>query len=86
MDAKMNNHLDESAGAIVGISTYILTHLFNFQRLQIPMHPITSEILIDCIRLVFTVSAAGIGYLVVHWLKKNVTHEEIKTQKKHKKE
>ena len=82
MSIRMNNHLDELAGAIVGISTYILTHLCNFQRLQIPMHPITSEIVIDCIRLLFTVAAAGIGYLVVHWLKRNVTHEEIKTTKK----
>lgn len=84
MEYRMNNHLDESAGAVVGITTYILTHLFNFQSLQIPMHPITSEILIDCIRLFFTVSAAGIGYLVVHWLKKNVTHEQIRRDKKHK--
>ena len=80
----MNGHFDEVTGAITGITVYMLTHLCNFKLIFIPQYPILSEVLIDSIRLVFTVAAAGIGYLVVHWLKKNITHE-IKNEKRIKK-
>jgi len=82
MNDRMNSHFDEVTGGITGITVYIMTHFCDFSMLQIHAHPIASEVIIDAIRLLFTVAAAGIGYLVVHWLKRNVTGEEVKTQKK----
>lgn len=81
----MHSHLDEVTGAIFGVFVYLLSYACKFPMLQIHAHPITSEIIIDSIRLFFSVSAAGIGYLLIHWLKKNVTHE-IKDKPKKKNE
>lgn len=78
---QQQSNSDEIIGAFTGFITWIFTHLFHFQFLQIPSNPIASELLIDSIRLVFTVLAAGIGYLVVHWIKKNITHE-VKSKNK----
>ena len=80
----MNNHLDESAGAITGVTVWIITHIWSFPMLQIHDNPIASELLISSIRLIFGVATAVICYLAIHWIKKNVTHEEIKSNKKSK--
>ena len=82
----MSNHLDESAGAITGVAVWIITHIWSFPMLQIQNNPITSELLISSIRLIFGVATAVICYLAIHWIKKNITHEEIKTAKKHNKQ
>lgn len=78
----MHSHFDEVTGAITGVLVYLLTHLCNFPLLQIHAHPIASELITDSIRLIFTVAAAGIGYLVVHWIKTNITHEVKRKPKK----
>lgn len=80
----MYSHIDEVTGAITGVLAFLLTHLCNFHLLQIKQYPILSELLIDSIRLCFTVAAAGIGYLVVHWIKTNITHEISKKKKRDK--
>ena len=74
MNVRMNSHFDESAGAITGVAVW----------LQIHDNPIASELLISSIRLIFGVATAVICYLAIHWIKKNVTHEEIKSSKKSK--
>ena len=71
----MHSHFDEVTGSIIVVIVYLLTYICKFPMLQINAHPISSEIIIDTIRLFFSVSTAGIGYLLIHWLKKNVTHE-----------
>ncbi len=84
MENRMNNHLDESAGAITGVTVWIITHIWSFPMLQIHDNPIASELLISSIRLIFGVATAVICYSAIHWIKKNVTHEEIKSSKKSK--
>ena len=80
----MNSHFDESPGAITGVAVWIITHIWTFPMLQIHDNPIASELLISSIRLIFGVATAVICYLAIHWIKKNVTHEEIKSNKKSK--
>lgn len=75
MENKMNNHFDESAGAITGVVVWIITHIWSFPMLQIQNSPIVSELLISSIRLVFGVATAVICYLIIHWIKQNITKE-----------
>lgn len=86
MNTRMDNHFDQSLGAITGVGVWIVTHIWSFPMLQIHNNPIASEMLISSIRLVFGVATAIICYLSIHWIKKNVTHEEIKSSKKSKNE
>ena len=86
MNAKMSNHFDESAGAITGVFVWVITYIWSFPMLQVPAYPIASELIISSIRLIFGVATAVIAYLVIHWINKHVTHEEIKTTKKISKE
>ena len=82
MNTRMDNHFDQSLGAITGVGVWIVTHIWSFPMLQIHNNPIASELLISSIRLIFGVATAVICYLAIHWIKKNITHEEIKTAKK----
>lgn len=85
MKLNMHNNLDESAGAATGVAVWVITHIWSFPMLQVPQHPIASEILISCIRMMFGIATAVAAYLIIHWLKKNVTHE-VSSTKKHNKQ
>lgn len=84
MENRMSNHFDEATGAVTGVVVWVITHIWSFPMLQVPSHPIASELIISSIRLIFGVATAVIAYLIIHWLKKNVTHE-IKERKHEKK-
>lgn len=75
MENRMSNHFDESAGAITGVFVWVITRIWSFPMLQVPTHPVASELLISSIRLIFGVATAVICYLVIHWIKMNITHE-----------
>lgn len=83
MNDRMHNHLDESAGAITGVTVWILTHVWSFPMLQIQTHPIMSEIAISGIRMIFGIGTAVGAYFIIHFCKKYVTHEIKHTKKKH---
>ena len=78
-------HFDEITGAITGITVWVITHIWSFPMLQVPQHPIASELMISSIRLIFGVATAVIAYLAIHWCKQNITHE-VKTKKTHRHE
>lgn len=78
MENRMSNHFDESAGAITGVFVWVITRIWSFPMLQVPTHPVASELLISSIRLIFGVATAVICYLVIHWIKMNITHEVSK--------
>jgi hypothetical protein len=78
MENNNEMHYDNTAEFmtfIVSIFLYKITLFVHFPILQIHDNSLATELLTDTIRLVFTVAAAGVGYLLVHWIKKNITHE-----------
>ena len=75
MEDKMHSHLDESAGAITGMTIWVLTHVWSFPMLQLSSYPIASEILISAIRMIFGIGTAVGAYFIIHYCKKHITHE-----------
>ena len=83
MKQYMHSHLDESAGAITGMTVWVLTHIWHFPLLQVQAHPIASEVAISAIRMFFGIGTAVGAYFIIHFCKKHITHEIKPTKRKH---
>ncbi len=71
----MIDKIDEVAGVTTGVTVYILTHWMHFDLGYIT-NPIGMELVVQCIRLAFTVAAGVVTYLAIHYIKKKITHEK----------
>lgn len=76
MEKEMHtSSVPELFAVLFTVVLYKFSFFINIPMLQIHGSPILSELMIDSIRLIFTVMAAGLGYLFVHYLKVKITKE-----------